>query len=1020
MIDQAGAPVDPAAQTFFGGRGELARLTGAFDWDSTPLGPVEGWTASLRTTVSTLLASRHAMFLWWGPHLIQFYNDAYRQSLGPDRHPSALGARGRECWAEIWPIIGAEVESIMAGGEATWHEDSLVPITRGDHLRDVYWSYSYSPVRDDDGSVGGVLVTVQETTRRVLQERRGQLLHQLAAEMLQAGTVGAVTEGAARWLASASDDLGFALLYLGDERAGALTLACATGLDADATIPPPGIRLDGEGVWPVEQMIRGRWAEPVCEAVTALIGSGSAAHGVLVLGFSPRLPVDQAARQFAGQVAREIAVTLDGIARSTRERDQVAVAARAERDLLSGVFQLSPSFLAVLRGPEHVFELVNPAYDQLIGHRPAIGRCLRDVLPEVEEQGFLELLDRVYATGTPVIGNEALVELPPTGGGALQSRYLNFVYQAMRGPGSEIVGVLVTGTDVTALVEARQAVEESLRQAQRLGAERDIERRRLSTMLDQAPLGVALIGPSGDIQFANARFERLWGRVPGGTAGEVDHNAYSGFHLDGRPIAAGEWAGARAVQQGEIVEGEVIQIVQPGGRGDAGRRLTVWISAAPIRDAEGRITGGVVMVRDVTAERRTEQQLRDAQRLLAVGTLAGGVAHEVNNALQGVLGFGSFVLGALGPEHPQAADMRLVLQSAERAARVSQQLLAYTRQQVTRPEPIELHALVTHLRPVLRQLLGADKLLLVDAPREKLPLVQADRAQVEQVLINLVANARDATETGGDVTIRVEHAHIPAEGAAAPAPTGKVAPRTAAMGFQLAPGDYVRLSVSDSGHGMTAETLTHIFDPFFTTKPVGEGTGLGLSMVYGTVKQHGGYVGATSEPGKGTTMELYWPVKAGSTPARDDAHTGRGPATGTGGRGRVVLVADDEPLVRRLAARVLSGDGYVVIEAQDGAAALGTIERERLRPDLVITDVIMPRRNGRQLYDALAARWPDLPVLFTSGHTGEEAVLQRLVPHGAPFLQKPFSAEALLRAVGNLVGPRQDSREVSGRIPTPT
>ena len=262
--------------------------------------------------------------------------------------------------------------------------------------------------------------------------------------------------------------------------------------------------------------------------------------------------------------------------------------------------------------------------------------------------------------------------------------------------------------------------------------------------------------------------------------------------------------------------------MQESGAHAAGRRLTVWISAAPVRDADGRITGGVVMFRDVTAERRTEQQLRDAQRLLAVGTLAGGVAHEVNNALQGALGFGSFVLGALGPEHPQAADMRLVLQSAERAARVSQQLLAYTRQQVSRPEPVDLPGLTAQLRPVLRQLLGADKsLVLAPAPGD-LPPIQADRAQVEQVLINLVANARDATDTGGQVIISIERAQGESSS-------------TADMGFTLAPGNYVRLSVADTGHGMSPETLAHIFDPFFTTKAVGEGTGLGLSMVYGTV-----------------------------------------------------------------------------------------------------------------------------------------------------------------------------------------
>ena len=396
--------LDPVTEAFFAGPGELARLTRAFDWETTPLGPVESWTASLRTTVSTLLASRHAMFLWWGPDLIQFYNDAYRQSLGIDRHPSALGARGRECWAEIWPIIGGEVESIMAGGESTWHEDSLVPITRGDGVHDVYWSYSYSPVRDDDGSVGGVLVTVQETTRRVVLERRARVLSDLAAEMLRADSVDAVCREAGRCLEAAVDDVAFALLYL-DDANGMLRLACATGLVPGSAAAPDEIRLDSDAVWPVARalasagtsggaapsapvvpVVRGRWHEPVREALTVAIAAGTVtraepadppAHGVLVIGFNPRLPIDESSRQFATQVAHEVAATLDALARVGRERD-----------LLSGVFQLSPSFLAVLRGPEHVFELVNPAYDQLIAHRPALGRRLRDVLPRGRGAGI--------------------------------------------------------------------------------------------------------------------------------------------------------------------------------------------------------------------------------------------------------------------------------------------------------------------------------------------------------------------------------------------------------------------------------------------------------------------------------------------------------------------------------------------------------------------------------------------------------------------------------------------------------
>ena len=861
------APRATAAEIFLRGSGEMATLTRALDWSATPVGPVESWTASLRTAVSTLLASRHAMFLWWGPELIQFYNDGYRPSLGPDRHPSALGARGRECWAEIWPIIGPEIEAIMVGGDATWHEDHLVPITRGDRVHDVYWSYSYSPVLDDDGSVGGVLVTVQETTRRVVAERRVRLLQDLAAGMLHARTEGDVCKAAMASFRSASDEVAFALLYLSDGPSGVLRLAGGTGLPADSLVGPVEIVADGDTPWPVatalarhgasdpgvwsapaEPIVCDRWPEPIRSVATLPLLAGHSAqqaHGALIVGLNPRLPLDSASVLFGVQLAQEIATALDGV-------QQVA----KDRELLASVFELAPSFMAVLRGPDHVFELANPAYSQLIGHRAVLGRPVREVLPELAGQGIFELLDRVYATGEPYVGSEALVQLQPVPEGPREIRYLNFVYQAMRGATGGVTGILVTGVDVTDLVEARRIVEHALVESRQAAAERDAEGRQLRTVLEQAPLAIAITGPAGEIRFANPTFERLWGRSVESTRADAYSEAYTGYHLDGRPIASEEWAGARAVLRGEVVEGEVIEIVQAGARGIPGRRLTVWISAAPVRDADGRIAGGVVIFRDITAERRTEQQLRDAQRLQAVGTLAGGVAHEVNNALQGVLGFGAFVLRALGEAHPQAADMRLVLQSAERAARVSQQLLAYTRQQMSQPQPVDLPDLLVGLRPVLQQLLGADKSLVLRPPAGDVPRVHADPLQVEQVLINLVANARDAMDTGGRVTIEVDRVNARSVDELYPSD----------LGFRLMPGLYVRLTVSDTGHGMSPETLARAFDPFFTTKPVGEGTGLGLSMVYGTVKQHGGYVGARSTVGGGTTMELYWPVAAAEPP----------------------------------------------------------------------------------------------------------------------------------------------------------
>jgi CheY-like chemotaxis protein len=261
---------------------------------------------------------------------------------------------------------------------------------------------------------------------------------------------------------------------------------------------------------------------------------------------------------------------------------------------------------------------------------------------------------------------------------------------------------------------------------------------------------------------------------------------------------------------------------------------------------------------------------------------------------------------------------------------------------------------------------------------------------VDRLQNHLVAKARVATATGRRVSIAGE-----------PLSAGEGDATTADMGFRLAAGDYVRLSVSDTGHGMSRETLSRMFDPFFTTKSVGQGTGLGLSMVYGTVKQHGGYIGARSAVGEGTTIEVFWPTAGAAAAARGAEDAGEGPGDAVG-RGRVVLVADDEPLVRALVVRTFELEGYVVHAAPDGQAALRRIE-EGVVPDLVVTDVIMPHLNGRQLHDRVRARWPGLPVLYISGHTDDEVVVQRLVPEGAPFLQKPFAPDTLARAAAALL-----------------
>jgi signal transduction histidine kinase/CheY-like chemotaxis protein len=454
----------------------------------------------------------------------------------------------------------------------------------------------------------------------------------------------------------------------------------------------------------------------------------------------------------------------------------------------------------------------------------------------------------------------------------------------------------------------------------------------------------------------------------------------------GRLLAPEEWPLDRAMLRGEVVELQTMRIEHVDGR-----RIEISANAAPVRDANGRIVAGVAFFRDVAAERRREQQLQDARRLQSAGTLAGGVAHEINNQMTVVLNFGEFILEALGPHHPQSADLRVVLQAGTRAVRVSQQLLAFTRRQVTQPRDVVLPELAAELLPVLGRLLGLDKILELVAPRSTWH-VHADPSQLEQVLINLVANSRDATPTGGRVSIGV-------------ADVVHVGPSTADRGYTIQPGRYVVLSVADTGRGMDAATLARVFEPFYTTKPVGEGTGLGLSMVYGIVKQHYGYIEADSAPGEGTTFRVYLPAAPEPETATSGPEDAAASSTETGNVARrpaMVLIVEDERQIRVLTARTLEKAGYVTLAAADGTAGLELL-RQHAEVELVVTDLIMPHLNGRQLADEVAELRPGLPVLFTSGHTADAAVLRELLPSGAPYLQKPFTGAELTAAVAGLI-----------------
>lgn len=914
-------------QDIFVGNGEMAHMMRQHDWAGTSLGLPHTWPGALKVAVRLLLTSKFEMWLGWGPDIAFFYNDAYRPTLG-NKHPNALAVPTKVLWAEIWDDIKERLETVYDTGQATWDRALLLLLERNGYPEETYHTFSYSPLIGDGGRIEGVFCAVTEETERVIGERRMATMRTLASGLATADTEHEVLKVSREAIGENLQDLPFSALYTFDDEGNARR-QWVCGAPYDYTLLPEEIRR-GADLWNIEtawseqdvalidlstatDVPSGPWPRsPTQAAAVPLTGQGGdRPKGILISGLNPHRAVTEDYLDFLKLIAGQITSRLASAEAFETERRRAAALAEAaelreraadaleqlnrklssevelrtaERDRMRALFQQAPSFMCILSGPDHVFELANDAYLQLVGNRQIVGLNVRDALPEVTGQGFFELLDEVFQSGEPYIGRNLPVSLQREGEDRLDERFINVIYQPIFDANGAVTGIFVDGFDVTHQKRAEDQLQS------------------LNHTLEQ----------------------------------RVEQRTH-------------ELRSALLDLEKETVERETAQVA-----------------------------------------------LRQAQKMEALGNLTGGVAHDFNNLLQVVSGNLQLLANDISGNLRAEQRLENALAGVARGAKLASQLLAFGRRQPLEPKVVNVRKLIQNMDDMLRRALG-EEIELETIVSGGLWNTLIDPGQLENAILNLAINARDAMEGRGRLTIETANSILDDD--------------YARLHEDVRPGQYVLVAVTDTGAGISPDIIEHILEPFFSTKTEGKGSGLGLSMVYGFLKQSGGHLKIYSEVGHGTTMKLYMPRTMQTEDNLADAN-----AIPAKGGTETVLVVEDDDAVREISVALLTDLGYRVLKAHDAQSAFAIVN-SGIPIDLLFTDVVMPGpMRSTELARRAKAPLPDMAVLYTSGYTENSIVHGGRLDVGVELLSKPYTREALARKVRHVLSNAQQHKIAVERL----